>query len=303
MMQTQNINLAFIGFGEAAMAFTAGWGDRTPRNTRAYDIKTASDEKTRLDKLDDYCSAGIAGCETPREAVKECQAVFSLVTADQALKAAQSVAEHLPPDCFYLDCNSCAPGTKKQSALIVNRNGGRYVDVAILAPVHPHLHRARAVISGEAAGDALLFMQQLDMQVRRVDGGIGAASSIKMVRSVMMKGLEAVMAECVLAARKAGVEDEVLQSLERTYPEFDWPERAAYNLERMMVHGARRAAEMREVALTIGHLGLDPAMARATVDWQEKIGALGLDAGPPDYRQRADAVLSALAHENTGRKA
>ena len=77
-----------------------------------------------------------------------------------------------------------------------------------------------------------------------------------MIRSMMMKGLEALVCECVFAGRKAGVIETVLDSLDDTYPGFDWKKRAAYMLERVMTHGVRRAAEMREVALTVDLLGL-----------------------------------------------
>ena len=85
-----------------------------------------------------------------------------------------------------------------------------------------------------------------------------------------MKGLEALVCECVLAGAKAGVIETVLDSLDDTYPGFDWRKRSAYMLERMMTHGVRRAAEMREVALTVDLLGLDGAMSRASVGWQQR---------------------------------
>jgi len=86
----------------------------------------------------------------------------------------------------------------------------------------------------------------------------------------------------------------VLETLYKTYPGFGWHERASYMLERMMVHGPRRAAEMREVALTVEQLGLNNSMSKATADWQQKIGALGLPAGDDNLADRADAVLAAL---------
>jgi 3-hydroxyisobutyrate dehydrogenase-like beta-hydroxyacid dehydrogenase len=110
------------------------------------------------------------------------------------------------------------------------------------------------------------------------DGPVGAASAVKMIRSVMMKGLEALGCECVLAGRKAGVIETVLDSLDDTYPGFDWKKRSAYMLERVMTHGVRRASEMREVALTIDLLGLKGEMSRASVGWQQTSGELGLRA-------------------------
>ena len=118
-----------------------------------------------------------------------------------------------------------------------------------------------------------------------------------MIRSVMMKGLEALVCECVLAGRKAGVVETVLDSLDETYPGFDWKKRSAYMLERVMTHGLRRSAEMREVALTVDLLGLEGEMSRASVGWEQAIGELGLRANgdeAEDYRVFADRILAAL---------
>ncbi len=128
------------------------------------------------------------------------------------------------------------------------------------------------------------------------DGPVGSSSAIKMIRSIMMKGLEALVCECVLAGRKAGVIETVLDSLDDTYPGFDWRKRSAYMLERVMTHGVRRAAEMREVALTVDLLGLDGAMSRASVGWQQTVGDLGLRSSADeaaDYRILADRILAA----------
>ena len=136
-------------------------------------------------------------------------------------------------------------------------------------------------------------LAELGMDWRVAGMQVGDASSIKMLRSVMIKGLEALSAECMLAARRAGVEGAVLASLQASDPGWDWRGRSAYNLERMMVHGARRAAEMREVAATLRELGLPDRMAAATAEWQDQIAALHLAGGADDLVDRADRILGA----------
>lgn len=286
--------IAFIGFGEAAQAFVEGWSSELAGTVTAYDIKSdREDTETQIRAA--YAAAGVRGCMTSTECVAHAEVVFSMVTADQALAAGQSVAENFPKNSFFFDCNSCAPDTKKSVAKIINNAGGRYVDVAVMAPVFPARHKTPVLVSGPAAEAALDMMERLDMSARHAPGGIGTASSIKMVRSVMIKGLEALVAECVLAGRRAGVEDIVLETLEKTYPGFGWKDRSAYMLERMMVHGLRRAAEMHEVALTVKQLGLNNGMSLATANWQQAVGDLHLEPGDKDYAIRADAILAALA--------
>jgi protocatechuate 4,5-dioxygenase alpha subunit len=296
LSMNKDFHLAFIGFGEAAAAFVEGWANSCPARITAYDIKTArADSVTREGKWKDYRRWNVVGCNTLGEALAGAKLVFSVVTADQAHVAARQAAAVIEPGTLYFDCNSCAPGTKRHAAKLIEAAGGRYVDVAVMAPVHPTLHKTPLLISGPHTTTALKMLGQLGMNTKLAIGDVGAASSIKMVRSVMVKGLEALVAECVLTGRKAGVDDVVLDSFEVTFPGFKWKERVGYMLERMMVHGVRRAAEMREAALTVAELGLPNDMSRATVEWQQRIGDLNLDAPQADYQTSADAVLQALA--------
>lgn len=291
--------LALIGFGEAASAFLSGWrGVGLAPDVSAYDVKTGSaDAAVRAAKWADYEAAGVAGAETVAQALAGAEIVVSLVTADQAQAAARAAAGHLAKGALFFDGNSCAPGTKRGSAEIVEAAGGRYVDLAVMAPVHPKRHKTPLLVSGPHAAVALHALEALDMSAREAPGAVGTASSIKMIRSVMMKGLEALFLECVLAGRRAGVDGVVLDSLDLTYPGFDFKAKAAYMLERVMTHGVRRAAEMREVARTVDELGLDGGMARAAVAWQQRVGDLKLDAkalGETDYGALADAILARL---------
>ncbi|WP_157018094.1 NAD(P)-dependent oxidoreductase [Mesorhizobium xinjiangense] len=285
--------IAMIGFGEASRAFVAGWGEKGAGRIAAHDIKAA--DPLEAPAMEEAAGALALACHAePAPALAEAQVAFCLVTADQALVAAKTAAPHLPPGLLWLDGNSCAPGTKRAAAKVVEEAGGRYVDMAIMAPVHPRLHRTPALLAGPHAGEAIAALGPLDMDLRAAGDKVGDASSIKMLRSVMVKGIEALTAECILAARRAGVEGAVLASLQSSDPGIDWQKRSAYNLERMMVHGARRAAEMREVAATLRELGLPDRMAAATALWQEELAALALDPGPDEAGERADRILAGL---------
>lgn len=302
-------NIAFLGFGEAAQAFLSGWRSTgLGLHACAYDIKTDNADKAiAAAKREDYERAGIQGASTAAGALKDAGTVFSLVTADEAENAARTAAATLERDTLFFDCNSCAPGTKKRSAILIESVGGRYVDVAVMAPVHPKRHRTPLLVSGTHAAEAASYLNgTLGMAAEIAEGPVGAASSIKMVRSVLMKGLEAVILECVLAGRRAGVEERVLDSLEETYPGFGWRKRAAYMMERAATHGIRRAAEMREVALTVRELGFSGSMSDATAQWEQAIGELKVDMTQIDRDDPsavADALLAALdGTERQGRQ-
>jgi 3-hydroxyisobutyrate dehydrogenase-like beta-hydroxyacid dehydrogenase len=265
--------VALIGFGEAGETFArAGrWGPRAS----GYDLLAA--RRAAL------ASAGAATSHDAKEALGCAPFVLSLVTADRALDAATTYGPVLKRDALWCDGNSVAPQTKRQAARALEAAGARYVDLAILAPVRPKLLAVPLLVSGAAAQEAEDRLRQLGFSdVRIVGEEVGRASAIKMIRSVMIKGVEALTAEMMLAAGVAGVSEEVLASLDASEQPQPWVERAAYNLERMATHGLRRSAEMKEAAKTLLDLGVDPLMTLGTV-----------------RRQRA-AALSAVTRKESG---
>jgi 3-hydroxyisobutyrate dehydrogenase-like beta-hydroxyacid dehydrogenase len=255
--------VTFIGFGEAGQAFAGADGWRG--ETRAYDRLT-DDSSTTSAKQAEYAEAGVAGAASAAEAIAGAPLVISLVTADQALAVAREAADHIAPGALFCDLNSVAPGTKRSGAEAIEAAGGRYVDAAVLAPVNPSEMDVPLLLSGPAAADAAKALRRMSfLNLRTVGPEVGRASAIKMIRSVMVKGIEALTAEMMLAAEAAGVVDEVLTSLDASDKPKPWAEKAAYNIERMTTHGLRRAAEMEEVAKTLTALGIAPVMSEGTV--------------------------------------
>lgn len=261
---------ATIGFGEAGAALAGGIG------ACGFDRKL--DGAGREAKLAEFEREQVMACDSSRDALLDASAIFSLVTADQALAAANEAASSIERGALWFDMNSVAPATKRAAAAAVEAAGARYVDAAVMAPVLPKRRSVPVLLSGphaEAGAEALRSIGFGDVTV--VPGPVGTASSIKMIRSVMVKGLEALTAECALAAEAAGVREAVFGSLDASWSKTSWCERADYNLERMMVHGLRRAAEMEEVVKTLDALGTGSAMARATVERQRAIGGRGAE--------------------------
>ncbi|WP_323012996.1 NAD(P)-dependent oxidoreductase [Devosia sp.] len=286
----RNETIAIIGFGEAGQAMARGWALPAGR-VQAFDI-AAANAGSPLPATAHELAVGLAA--TAQVALDRAGLVFVLVPTDQTLEAAEKSAPHLLPDTIWLDGSSSSPGRKREAGAIITKAGGRYVDMAIMAPVHPGLHRTPVLLSGEAAALVQPELARLDMVTELAGPDVGQASAIKMVRSVLVKGIEAVTAECFLAARRAGVEGAVLASLRRSDPTLDWQARAAYNLERMARHGHRRAAELREVVATLEELAVPGRMAAATALWQDQIGDIGGGENYPELAAQLDAVLAAL---------
>ena len=264
--------LALIGFGEARCALVQGWGRRRSAGIRVYDIKSSEAEHAE-EFRSRYGEFGVAGCASSAEAVSGAELVLSVVTADQALAAAAEAARHICAGTIWCDLNSCAPSTKRKAAEAIGAAGGIYADVAVMSPVHPRLNMVPLLVAGDRAEEAAARLAELPMSPRVVRGGVGAASTIKLVRSVFVKGLESLMAELALTAAKANVEEEVFDSIARSHPDADWRERARHSLGRMLAHGERRAAEMEEAARMVEDLGLPGDMSRAAAVWQRRIAA------------------------------
>lgn len=265
-------NLSLIGFGEAGSGFAAaaGWS----RDACAFDIRPV-----------DY--GNVTGCASLAEAIGQSPAIISVVTAEAAIEVARLAARNILPGAYYFDFNSVSPDSKREAAKAIDEAGGRYVDAAVMAPVHPRYMAVPLLLAGShaIAGEAILAkLGFTDMRV--VGADVGRAATIKMLRSVMYKGVEALTAECLLACERAGVTEEVLSSFGN-----DWSENADYRLDRMLVHGLRRAAEMRESADTLRSLGVAPDLTSGTINWQQALGELAVNP-PPAGLQAKLAELS-----------
>jgi 3-hydroxyisobutyrate dehydrogenase-like beta-hydroxyacid dehydrogenase len=285
-------HLCFIGFGEAGQAIASGLRDAGVDGMAAWDILFPEESGQTLREAGERLGVRLA--TSAADAVRGAGIVVSAVTAASSLAAAQSVKPHLNGQVF-LDINSVSPGRKQATAQLLGESA-RYVDVAVMAPIHPARHQTPMLLAGPHAEAVEPVLQDLEMRTSLAGREIGAAAAIKMVRSVMVKGMEALTYECFVAAARAGVTEEVMASLAKTFPTFDWAKIIAYNLERMASHGARRAAEMEEVADTLRELGVAPHMARATVTRQREMGELGQqDKVRRALKQGCVAVLDAVS--------
>lgn len=268
------MRLAFVGYGEAARAFRASLATVDAGfDLHAHDIDPAVAAVMRAD--------GVAVAEGP-QALAGADWTLSLVTADQSVAAARSVAPSLRPGAVFVDANSVSPAAKRTAAAAIAPTGAHYVDMAIMAPVHPRGHRTPVLVAGPGVGAVERDLDRMGWAWRLAGPDVGDAAGIKMIRSLFLKGLEAITTETLLAAEAAGVRDPILASLADSFPGLGWPDFAAYQFERTLRHGRRRAAEMEQSAQTLASLGLDDGLARAIATQQRAMGAAGAIDGDLD---------------------
>src|ERR1700690_2360601 len=272
MTRRNTPRVSFIGFGEAGQAIAAGLRESGIERIVAWDILFPQAEGTRLKSAGE--TIGVRLANSAADAVDETDMIISAVTAASSLEAARSVEPHLTAKPYYLDINSVSPGRKQTTAKLLGERA-RYVDVAVIAPINPARHKTPLLIAGPHAEAISPLLNEFEMKLSVVGAETGHAAGIKMIRSVMIKGIEALTLQCFLAAARAGVLDDVTASLKNNYPTLDFTKIAEYNLERMASHGERRDAEMEESAATLRELGVDPLTVEATVARQREMGALG----------------------------
>ena len=288
------MKIAIIGFGEVGGIFAADLA-KAGAVVAAFDVAPDAQARAQL--------AGIAA-DSPTEACRGAAMVFVCVTAGAVPDAMRSLDGALGHAPFVVDVNSVSPATKQEAGRTVEAAGGRYVEAAVMASVPPK-RIATPILLGGAHADA--FKQAAEpfgMALTVFSPDIGRASSIKMCRSVMIKGLEALTTECMLAARHYGVEADVLRTMGDTLPHPNWPDLARYVISRALIHGKRRAEEMREVARTVDDAGVEPLLSRAIAerqDWAWRRGAeMGGARNAPDLDTLLDALTATMAKKAAG---
>jgi 3-hydroxyisobutyrate dehydrogenase-like beta-hydroxyacid dehydrogenase len=283
--------IAFIGFGEAGQTIGRGLLAQGAQLC-AYDI--LFDDPANQGMLKG--TAGKMKVTAARDhvaAVAQADLVFLAVTASSSLAAARSCLPGLRKGQLFLDINSVSPQRKIETAALVAPTGAAYVDVAVMAPVAPYDHKVPCLIGGPGAEALLPRALSLGMKMEYVSAEVGQASAIKMFRSIMIKGLEALVLESMLAASEYKVEERVLASLKETFPSLDWEKLSGYMIERVVSHGKRRAAEMREVAATLSGIGLEPIMASATAARQQWLADLDVKE---NFKERKTENRAELVH-------
>jgi 3-hydroxyisobutyrate dehydrogenase-like beta-hydroxyacid dehydrogenase len=263
--------IGFIGFGEVGQTFARGLLATPGVGIAAWDILFGAAAGHGLRAA--ARTLGVSAADSAAALIAGADIVISAVTADRTEEVAAEAARFLHAGQIFLDVNSAAPSTKRSAAMIVQSSGADYVEGAVMAAVRKPGIQVPILAGGPAAPAAAEWLNRLGMNLTPVAAEYGRASAMKLCRSILIKGLEALMIECAAAADEWEVRREVFDSLAATFPSIDWPALAADMRERVETHGMRRAAEMREAAAMLAALGRDAGLALAIADVQQRHAA------------------------------
>src|SRR5262245_11359807 len=286
----KEITVGFVGFGEAGSNIAKGLKSAGLTRIFAFDI-----DPDRVRHNAQEITVPLLGSN--RELAGSAQIIFSTVTCARAKEAAEQTAPFLKAEHFYADLNSVSPALKQQIEQVVTPTGAGFVEAAVMSPVLPHGHRSPMLLGGKAAGAFAELMTPFGMRLEVISENVGMAAATKMFRSIIVKGLEALMLESVLAAAPYGADERVFSSLSESFPGIDWQRLANYMVSRVVVHGERRAREMEEVAETLRSLGIEPIMAEAAARRQDWCARLGISSkfganGPGTYQEALEAIAA-----------
>jgi 3-hydroxyisobutyrate dehydrogenase-like beta-hydroxyacid dehydrogenase len=280
--------VCLLGFGEVGQALAVDLIARGVVNLSAWDLLFPT-----LDSAPSRASAarGVHAAPSVRDAAADADLVISAVTAAQDIEAARLVAPYLKRNAYFLDVNSVSPAVKEEASEIIEAAAGRYVEAAIMSPIAPRRAASPMLFGGPHAAEFLPLARGLGFSGARVFADrIGSASAAKMCRSVVVKGMEALLGESLLAARRYGVEGAVLESLQSVFSAEDWRVQARYMISRSLVHGQRRAEEMREAARTVAEAGFEPRMSNACAGWQDWAAGHRVAAAHEDLDDLLDSI-------------
>ncbi len=287
-------SIGFIGFGEAGFHIAGGLKRAGLEVVAAYDLN--AETPGMAERIQRHSAAsGVPLAVSPEALAMDCDILLSTVVANAAVDAARQSAAFLEARHIYADLNSVSPQTKQTIDAIVTGRGAAFVEAAIMSPVRPRGHRSPILLAGGSAGRLADALSPFGMRMEVVSDKVGAAATIKLCRSIVVKGLEALMVECSLAACRYGAGDRVFSSLGDSFPGLDWGKLAGYMTSRAALHGERRAREMDEAAKMLAALGIEPIMTSAASRRQDWCGKLGIadffDGDPPeDYSAIACAI-------------
>lgn len=294
-------NVGLIGYGEVGRILAEDLRQQDLR-VYAYDIKLRSDQGGK--PLRDHARQhGVTLTSSNADLAARSDFIVSAVTASQAVTVAKESAAAVRQGAWFLDFNSASPGAKQRAAAVIDAAGGRYVEGAVMTSVPPYRIKVPLLLGGGGAAALAPLVNELGFAARVASDRLGVASAVKMCRSVMIKGLEAMVIESFTTARAYGVEDAVLASLKETFPGIDWEKQGAYFFQRVIEHGRRRSEEVREVAETVREIGLEPWSSQGTAERQAFIANLADEglfgqrgttafARSPDWRTEADRILA-----------
>jgi 3-hydroxyisobutyrate dehydrogenase-like beta-hydroxyacid dehydrogenase len=301
-MAGKTLRLGFLGFGEAGYHFARGLSQAGLSGIVAYSrsgARSAPGDPLRKRAAE----AGVELIADPRTLCERAQVIVAVTQGQAALPALRSVLPHLSSSHIYVDASTASVRDMEKAARLLEGRAG-FVDAAIMGTVPLNGIKVLTVASGSHARRFHALLAPYGMNIGVLGGRAGAASAMKLIRSVFMKGLAGLLFESLEAAHRHGILEAVAADIAGSIDERPF----AQNIRRFVcgtaMHAQRRVHEMGEVLALLQALGGSTRMTRATRAMISDIARmqLGRHFGghePKDIRPVIEAVAGMRGRTRT----
>jgi 3-hydroxyisobutyrate dehydrogenase-like beta-hydroxyacid dehydrogenase len=301
----EQVRVGLIGYGEVGNGLGSGLRGAGLEHVIAYDIAAFEGPFSELIRSR-AADAGVTLVRSPRELAEGADYIIVAVPGNECVPAAEAIADHLTARHVYVDIGSATPAVKRAVGERLERSGARVGDGGIMSSPLDHGYRVIIKASGPAAQAFQDVFVPWGMRIEAVSPRLGDGSGIKIVRSIVMKGMEALLVECAVCSARYGIQDLVFDSISETMDARPYRESIAFLLRTDVIHAERRAEEAAMSADACEEVGLEPVMTRRTSEMLQRVADMNLKehfAGvvPDDYRVAVEAIDSRLRGEIAAR--
>ena len=274
MTERRQIRLGIIGFGEVGSTLGRGLRHEGLIEIAAYDKYAFEGPFANLIQ-ERASSADVPLVRSPAELASRSDIIVGVTPGKASLESAEAFAPHLLREHTFVDLASATPKVKQTVASALQASSAQVADAAIMGTPHADGYHLPILSSGPAAAQFRDWMNPWGLKIEHVNGDIGAASGIKIMRSVIAKGLEALLIECMLGSSRYGIDAVVLRSFASFISSRPFEDMANFFLVTDVIHAERRSQEAHMAADALDEIGIDPVMTRATAERLEWVARLG----------------------------
>ena len=259
------MKLGFIGFGEVGFEMAMGFKSEGLDRVLAYDVMQGDSVYGPLIR-ERVQNSGVALISSPEEVIKNVDVIIVAVPGSKTLQTAKDIVGFFDEHKLYVDVSASAPETKRAVWETVKTSGAKFVDAAMLGSLPQYKHKVPTLISGNGSDELLRLMTPYGMALDKANDNPGDATAIKLVRSIVMKGLPALLMEALEAASAMKIEEVVLKSLAETMNSCTFEVTMNRLVTGTAVHAERRGQEMVNVIEMLNTLNIKPTMSQATFE-------------------------------------
>lgn len=274
-----SFQLGFIGFGEAAYNMGKGLKGEGLKDIKAFDVALDLGGQLKETFINRCADADVAIAQNAQEIVDTCDVVVICVPAKFTASTAEGLLPYAKKGQLFVDVTTALPPIKEKEAALFAEKGAQYVDSAMLGSLVVSRHKVPMLASGEGAERWKSLMDPYATKITLVGEGskAGEASRIKLARSVFMKGLEALIVESFLFARKCGIEDRIMDSITNSMDKESFRSMAERMAGADLVHSERRSFEVGEAIELMKEVGVEPIVASGVKERLAHTAALGMN--------------------------